>query len=94
MEFIQNFNYNYLILTGLLVIAGLFLEHWQPPIKKQYMALILFALGGTLGWYMDGAIWEYGLLISGLVYYKRELVEEIREIISCFKDTKDIIDEK
>lgn len=83
---------HYMVITGLLIIAGLYLEKWQPPMKKQYMALILFLLGGSLAWiYLQNP--AYGILIAGLVFYKRELVEEVKEITESFKDIKDDIQE-
>lgn len=93
MEIIQNINFNYLIVTGLLIILGLYLEKWQPPIKKQYVALALFAVGSLLGWCMIQS-WAYGVLIAGVVYYKRELVEEIKEIKDCFIDIKETSDKE
>ena len=38
------------------------------------------------------ANWAYGILIAGLVYYKEELVNEIKIIKNSFKGVKDEID--
>lgn len=68
---------NYVVLTGILIVEGLFLKKWDPPIKKQYVALILLISGLVLGYFMVNNS-AYGFLIAGLVFYKDELVEEIK----------------
>lgn len=78
---------NYLVLTGILIVVGLFLNKWEPPIKKQYIALALFISGVILGQVMI-ANPAYGFLIAGLVFYKDELVQEIRLVKESFKDIK------
>lgn len=40
---------NYVVLTGILIVIGLFLNKWEPPIKKQYVALMLLVTGLALG---------------------------------------------
>ena len=90
--FLQHFNADFLLVSGLLILMGLYLEKWQPPIQKQYIALALFLAGGLMGHYMING-WAYGILIAGLVFYKRELVEEIREIKDSFKGIKQTIEE-
>lgn len=79
--------FNYLIITGLLIVGCVFLERWYPPIKKQYIALMLFALGGCLSSFVVGNVF-YGILIAGLVYYKQELVEEVRKVKESFTSIK------
>ena len=68
---------NYVVLTGILIVEGLFLKKWDPPIKRQYVALILLLSGLALGHFMVTNA-AYGFLIAGLVFYKDELVEEIK----------------
>lgn len=68
---------NYVVLTGILIVAGLFLKKWEPPIKKQYVALSLLAIGLILGHLMVNYA-AYGFLMAGLVFYKDELVEEVK----------------
>lgn len=91
MEFIQYLDY--LIITGLLIVLSVYLTRWEPPIKKQYIALVLFITGSILSYFMVNN-WAYGVLIAGLVYYKEELVEEVRKIKGSFKGVKDEIDIK
>lgn len=83
---------NFLMLTGILIISGLFLKKWEPPMKKQYVALFLLAIGLVLGYMMvDSA--AYGFLIAGLVFYKDELVEEVKlvkESVIAVKKEKDL----
>ena len=46
-----------------------------------------------MGYFMLNGYWAYGILIAGLVFYKRELVEEVREIKDSFKGIKQTIEE-
>ena len=66
-EFLQYINADFFIVSGLLILMGLYLEKWHPPIKKQYIALALFLAGGLMGYYMIHG-WAYGILIAGLVF--------------------------
>ena len=78
---------NYVVLTGILIVTGLFLNKWEPPIKKQYVALMLLVTGGALGHFMvDNP--AYGFLIAGLVFYKDELVAEIRLVKESVLEVK------
>ena len=90
--FLQYINADFLMGSGLLILMGLYLEKWQPPLKKQYIALALFLAGGLMGYYMIHG-WAYGILIAGLVFYKRELVEEVKEIKDSFKSIKQTVQE-
>ena len=84
---------NYVVLTGILIVEGLFLKKWDPPIKKQYVALILLLSGLGLGHFMVTNA-AYGFLIAGLVFYKDELVEEIklvRESVLKVKKENEVI---
>lgn len=78
---------DYPVLTGLLIVIGLFLKNWEPPIKKQYIALILLPVGTILG-YMMVQNPSYGFLIAGLVFYKDELVNEVRDVKDSFVEVK------
>lgn len=78
---------NYVVLTGILIVIGLFLNKWEPPIKKQYVALMLLAIGLALG-YLMVANAAYGFLIAGLVFYKDELVSEIKLVKESVLDVK------
>lgn len=83
---------NYIVLTGILIVAGLFLKKWEPPIKKQYVALVLLVMGLVLGQLMVNYA-AYGFLIAGLVFYKDELVEEVKlvkESVIAVKKEKDL----
>ena len=83
---------NYVVLTGILIVVGLFLKKWEPPIKKQYVALSLLAIGLILGHLMVNYA-AYGFLMAGLVFYKDELVEEVKlvkESVFAVKKEKDL----
>ena len=78
---------NYVVLTGVLIVTGLFLNKWEPPIKKQYVALMLLVTGVALGHFMvDNP--AYGFLIAGLVFYKDELVSEIKLVKESVLEVK------
>ena len=79
---------NYVVLTGILIVEGLFLKKWDPPIKKQYVALILLLSGLGLGHFMVTNA-AYGFLIAGLVFYKDELVDEIKLVKDSVLDVKE-----
>lgn len=81
-------NTNYIVLTGILIVVSLFLKNWQPPIKRQYIAMILLTLGVVLGHLMVHNP-AYGFLISGLVFYKDELVQEVKKVMESFKSIKE-----
>ncbi|WP_317327274.1 hypothetical protein [Turicibacter sanguinis] len=79
---------NYVVLTGILIVIGLFLNKWEPPIKKQYVALMLLVTGLVLGHFMvDNP--AYGFLIAGLVFYKDELVAEIKLVKDSVLEVKE-----
>ena len=75
-----------LIQLGLvLMICGLLLTNWEPPIKAQYRFMILAVLGIILGTFLGcGGI--YGFIGAGLVFYKDKLVEEMRLVRESFVD--------
>ncbi len=78
---------NYVVLTGILIVIGLFLNKWEPPIKKQYVALMLLVTGLALGHFMVANA-AYGFLIAGLVFYKDELVSEIKLVKESVLEVK------
>lgn len=80
--------FEYIILTLALVILGLWLEKYDPPIKRQWIVTILLIMGSiTAYFYIDNSI--YGFLIAGLVYYKQDLVAEVKEVLQSYKDIKE-----
>lgn len=68
---------NFITVTVLLIILGLFLKSWEPPIKLQYIALALGVVGAWLGATMLDS-WAYGIVVAGAVFFKDALVEEIK----------------
>ncbi len=90
MQDMLDINYlSYLVITGVVMIIGLFLKNWHPPIKKQYIALILLPLGALMG-YLKVQNPYYGFLIAGLVYYKDELVSEVLSVTDSFQAIKKV----
>lgn len=85
-----------LLLGLVLVVIGLFLKKWEPPIKDQYVFLTLAVIGCTLGYFMlkgwYGILW--GLVYTGLVFYKDELVKETQDVKDSFDSLKESTDEK
>ena len=81
-----------ILLLGLvLIVVGLFLKRWEPPIKEQYVVILLAIVGSVLGFFMLGGFYGilWGICYSGLVYYKDVLVEEAKEVKDSFTDLKD-----
>ena len=78
---------NYLELTGVLIVISLFLNNYEPPIKRQNIALIVMASGLILGWTMVENL-GYGFLIAGLVFFKDELINEASLISQCITKFK------
>ena len=80
-----------IILLGLvLTVVGLFLKRWEPPIKEQYVVMILTVVGSLLGYLMLGGFYGvlWGICYSGLVFYKDILVEEAKEVKNSFIELK------
>lgn len=81
---------NYLTVGCGLVLLSLWLSNYEPPLKRQWIALILMVVGCFVGYFiLDN--WGYGFVISGLVYYKNSLAEEISSILKSFKNIKEDI---
>lgn len=75
-----------LIQLGLvLMICGLLLTNWEPPIKAQYRFMILAIVGVALG-ILLGCGYIYGFIGAGLIFYKDKLVEEVRLVKESFID--------
>lgn len=77
----------YLVVIALLIILGLLLKQWEPPIKKQYVVMILLVTGGALGYFVVKNL-LLGVAIAGLVFYKDEFVEELKLVKECITDIK------
>lgn len=75
---------NFLVLTIMLIILGLLLRNWQPPIKHQYIVILLLGIGSLLGHHMIDS-WTWGFCIGGLTYYKDLLVTDFNLVASSFK---------
>lgn len=88
MENIKDFTINHLLLIGILLIVGIYLKRFLPPIKEQFQALIVVILGCLLGHYMIDSI-AFGFVIAGLVFYKDILVEEGKLFLECIKELKE-----
>ena len=75
---------DYITLTGILILVSLFLNNYEPPIKRQNIALIVMAFGLVLGWYMVHNT-AYGFLIAVLVFFKDEFIHETSLVSASFK---------
>lgn len=77
-----------LVQLGLiLIIIGLLLTNWEPPIKDQYTFLILAIVGMVLGYVLQCGI-HWGFIGAGLVFYKGKLVEEFRLVKESLLDLR------
>jgi len=72
----------------ILIILGLLLNHWEPPIKDQYVFIILALAGVGLGHFLGCGIY-WGFIGSGLVFYKGKLVNEFELVKDSLKDLRD-----
>lgn len=72
----------------ILIIIGLLLNNWEPPIKDQYTFMILAIVGMILGYVLKCGI-HWGFIGAGLVFYKGKLVEEFRLVKESLLDLKD-----
>ena len=89
MQFTGESIYDFVRLAIILTIFGLYFKQWKPPLPKQVIAGVLLFLGAFLGEHLcSSAI--MGFLISGLVFYKHDLINEINMTKSCFNDIKEI----
>ena len=68
-----------------LMICGLLLSSWEPPIKSQYKFLILAVIGVALGSLLE-CVYIYGFIGAGLIFYNDKLVEEVRLVRESFID--------
>lgn len=85
---------NFIVVTILLVILGLLLKNWQPPIQRQqYIVMALLVMGAILGHFMIDS-WAYGTCLAGLVFYKDKLVEEIKLVTHSYENLKEEVDVK
>lgn len=77
-----------LIQLGLiLIIIGLLLTNWEPPIKDQYTFIMLAIAGMVLGYLLECGV-HWGFIGAGLVFYKGKLVEEFRLVKESLIDLK------
>ena len=83
-------------LGTILIILGLLLNNWKPPIKEQYVFIILGITGMILG-YLLGCGIAWGFIWAGLVFYKSKLVEEfklIKESLTNIQELRSNVDSK
>lgn len=64
-------------LGAILIILGLLLNNWKPPIKEQYVFILLGVAGMVLGYLLKCGI-AWGFIWAGLVFYKSKMVEEFK----------------
>ena len=79
-------------LGAILIILGLLLSNWKPPIKEQYVFIMLGFSGMLLGYVLKCGI-GWGFIWAGLVFYKSKLVEEfklIKESLSNIRELREV----
>lgn len=93
----MNFNFeltaNLIQLGLILIILGLLLNNWKPPIKDQYVFIILALAGIGLGHLLGAGVY-WGFIGAGLVFYKAKLVEELKLVKESLSDIKKVKLEK
>ena len=76
-------------LGAILIILGLLLSNWKPPIKEQYVFIMLGVSGMVLGYILKCGI-GWGFIWAGLVFYKSKLVEEFKLIKESLSNIKQL----
>lgn len=71
----------------ILIIIGLLLSNWEPPIKDQYTFIILSIFGMFLGYILNCGIY-WGFVVAGLVFYKNKLIEEFKLVKESLTELK------
>ena len=87
---------NILQIGLILIILGLLLNNWKPPIKEQYVFILLGLAGMVLG-YLLGCGMAWGFIWAGIVFYKSKLVEEfklVKESLTNIKELKKLEQEQ
>lgn len=74
----------YLALILILTVVCMLLKRWEPPIKEQYVVLLLMSVGVVLAIYMS-ITWFWGMVFAGLVFWKDDYVEETKVILQSYK---------
>lgn len=89
----MNFNFELTVsilqLGLILIILGLLLNNWKPPIKDQYVFIMLGLAGIGLGHILGCGIY-WGFIGAGLVFYKGKLVEEFRLVKESLGNLKEL----
>lgn len=89
MDFNFELTINILQLGIILIILGLLLNNWKPPIKDQYVFIILGIAGIFLGHVLGCGIY-WGFIGAGLVFYKGKLVEEFKLVKESLGNLKEL----
>lgn len=78
---------NVVLVLLVLLSISIFLREWEPPIKKQYIFILLSIVGLVLGYFFLGKINGLinGFILTSLVFYKDKYVEEARDIKDLMK---------
>lgn len=80
---------NILQLGLILIILGLLLSNWKPPIKEQYVFIMLGISGMILGHLLSCGI-AWGFIWAGVVFYKAKLVEEFRLVKESLTNLREL----
>ena len=80
-------NVEYISFTLMMIIIYLILKNWEPPIKKQYIIILLLTTSSFIA-YFRGLNVSYAFAISGTIYYKREIVDEVIAIKNNLLDMR------
>lgn len=75
---------NYGALIGILIIIGLYLHNWHPPIKPQYIATFMLLSGLGLGLLLVGKPC-LGFIFAGIVFYKDEFARDAKLVAKSYE---------
>lgn len=80
---------NIIQLGLILIILGLLLNNWKPPIKDQYTFIILALAGIGLGHLLGCGVY-WGFIGAGLVFYKGKLIAELKLVRQSLLDMNEV----
>ena len=77
-------NFDIVLGSVLIVITNLWLKSFIPPLKPQYHAGVLLGISAIIAHFMF-ADFSYGIALGGLVYFKDELLQEVKYVLDVLR---------
>ena len=80
----MNYTIDIVIGSVLIIILNLWLKSFVPPLKPQYHAGVLLVISALIAHFIFGNF-AYGIALGGLVYFKDELLAELRYVLDILR---------